>query len=108
MLRYLNRRRRRSVTIRLIRLGCWSWRAGLAAGEPRCVTPRVCGSLAGHARSACRCPSSSPRPCSNAWGAFSQYVTEAVARQLELDLLGELAALLEEEHGPVDEALLAE
>jgi len=41
-------------------------------------------------------------------GAFSQYVTEAVARQLELDLLGELAALLEEEHGPVDEALLAE
>jgi Arc/MetJ-type ribon-helix-helix transcriptional regulator len=41
-------------------------------------------------------------------GQFSQYVTEAVARQLELDLLGELAALLEQEHGPVDEALLAE
>jgi hypothetical protein len=41
-------------------------------------------------------------------GAFSQYVTEAVARQLELDLLGELAAVLEEEHGQVDEALLAE
>lgn len=39
-------------------------------------------------------------------GDFSQYVTEAVARQLELDLLGELAALLESEHGPVsDEAL---
>jgi hypothetical protein len=39
-------------------------------------------------------------------GEFSQYVTEAVARQLELDLLGELAALLEAEHGPVsDEAL---
>jgi Arc/MetJ-type ribon-helix-helix transcriptional regulator len=39
-------------------------------------------------------------------GEFSQYVTEAVARQLELDLLGELAALLETEHGPVsDEAL---
>jgi len=39
-------------------------------------------------------------------GDFSQYVTEAVARQLELDLLGELAALLETEHGPVsDEAL---
>ncbi|MDG4834596.1 hypothetical protein O7627_35595 [Solwaraspora sp. WMMD1047] len=29
-----------------------------------------------------------------------------MARQLELDLLGELAALLEQEHGPVaDEAL---
>jgi len=41
-------------------------------------------------------------------GEFSQYVTEAVTRQLELDLLGELAALLDEEHGPVDEALLAE
>jgi hypothetical protein len=39
---------------------------------------------------------------------FSQYITEAVARQLELDLLGELAALLEEEHGPVDKALLTE
>jgi Arc/MetJ-type ribon-helix-helix transcriptional regulator len=39
-------------------------------------------------------------------GEFSHYVTEAVARQLELDLLGELAALLETEHGPVsDEAL---
>lgn len=39
-------------------------------------------------------------------GDFSQYVTEAVARQLELDLLGELAALLESEYGPVsDEAL---
>ena len=39
-------------------------------------------------------------------GDFSQYVTEAVARQLELDLLGELAALLDAEHGPVsDEAL---
>jgi len=40
-------------------------------------------------------------------GAFSQYVTEAVARQLELDLLGDLSALLEEEHGPISgEALL--
>ncbi len=41
-------------------------------------------------------------------GEFSQYVTEAVARQLELDLLAELAALLEDEHGPVPEAFLAE
>ncbi|MFB9853785.1 hypothetical protein ACFFMR_25710 [Micromonospora andamanensis] len=39
-------------------------------------------------------------------GEFSQYVTEAVARQLELDLLAELSALLEAEHGPIsDEAL---
>jgi hypothetical protein len=42
-------------------------------------------------------------------GKFSQYVTEAVARQLELDLLAEL---LTDEHGPVpgeylDEAQLA-
>ncbi|MFC7275272.1 hypothetical protein ACFQS1_14875 [Paractinoplanes rhizophilus] len=39
-------------------------------------------------------------------GEFSQYVTEAVARQLELDLLDELAAALEADHGPLpDEAL---
>src|SRR5215475_4255671 len=41
-------------------------------------------------------------------GAFSQYVTEAVARQLELDLLAELAELLAAEHGPVPEEYLAE
>ncbi|MDE3722669.1 hypothetical protein PWG71_14865 [Nocardiopsis sp. N85] len=41
-------------------------------------------------------------------GEFSRYVTEAVARRLEADLLAELVALLEEEHGPVDEAALAE
>jgi Arc/MetJ-type ribon-helix-helix transcriptional regulator len=41
-------------------------------------------------------------------GAFSQYVTEAVARQLELDLLAELAAVLEAEHGPVSDEALAE
>lgn len=41
-------------------------------------------------------------------GEFSQYVTEAVARQLELDLLGELSALLEVEYGPVSDDLLAE
>jgi Arc/MetJ-type ribon-helix-helix transcriptional regulator len=41
-------------------------------------------------------------------GEFSQYVTEAVARQLELDLLGELAALLDAEHGPVGDEVLAE
>ena len=41
-------------------------------------------------------------------GEFSQYVTEAVARQLELDLLAELAALLEAEYGPVPEEFLAE
>jgi Arc/MetJ-type ribon-helix-helix transcriptional regulator len=41
-------------------------------------------------------------------GEFSHYVAEAVARQLELDLLGELAALLEAEHGPVPEEFLAE
>jgi Arc/MetJ-type ribon-helix-helix transcriptional regulator len=37
-------------------------------------------------------------------GKCSQYVTEAVARQLELDLLtelSELSELLESEHGPV-------
>ncbi|SHJ85110.1 hypothetical protein SAMN05421803_110139 [Nocardiopsis flavescens] len=41
-------------------------------------------------------------------GEFSRYVTEAVARRLETDLLVELVALLEEEYGPVDEAALAE
>lgn len=41
-------------------------------------------------------------------GEFSQYVAEAVARQLEFDLLAELAELLEAEHGPVPEDLLAE
>ncbi|HEY4007278.1 MAG TPA: hypothetical protein VGM60_19125 [Pseudonocardia sp.] len=41
-------------------------------------------------------------------GEFSHYVTEAVARQLELDLLAELAALLEGEYGPVPEEFLAE
>ncbi|GAA1634499.1 hypothetical protein ACFQY4_39245 [Catellatospora bangladeshensis] len=41
-------------------------------------------------------------------GEFSRYVTEAVAKQLELDLLAELAALLEAEHGAVSEQALAE
>jgi Arc/MetJ-type ribon-helix-helix transcriptional regulator len=41
-------------------------------------------------------------------GRFSQYVTEAVARQLELDLLAELSEVLEAEHGPVSEEALAE
>lgn len=41
-------------------------------------------------------------------GKFSQYVTEAVARQLELDLLTELSGLLAAEHGPVPEEYLAE
>lgn len=39
-------------------------------------------------------------------GEFSQYVSDAVARQLELDLLGELSALLQDEYGSIsDEAL---
>ncbi|GAB2659357.1 hypothetical protein GCM10027271_17560 [Saccharopolyspora gloriosae] len=41
-------------------------------------------------------------------GGFSQYVTDAVARQLELDLLAELADLMEGEHGPVPATALAE
>ncbi|MGE5286059.1 MAG: hypothetical protein ACM3ML_02425 [Micromonosporaceae bacterium] len=41
-------------------------------------------------------------------GKFSQYVTEAVTRQLELDLLAELSELLTSEHGPVPEEYLAE
>ncbi len=41
-------------------------------------------------------------------GGFSRYVSEAVAMQLKLDLVGELAALLEAEHGPVSDELLAE
>jgi hypothetical protein len=41
-------------------------------------------------------------------GKFSQYVTEAVTCQLELDLLGELSELLASEHGPVPEEYLAE
>jgi Arc/MetJ-type ribon-helix-helix transcriptional regulator len=41
-------------------------------------------------------------------GEFSQYVTEAVARQLELDLLAELSSMLEADHGAVSEEALAE
>lgn len=41
-------------------------------------------------------------------GKFSQYVTEAVSRQLELDVLAELSDLLAAEHGPVPEEFLAE
>jgi Arc/MetJ-type ribon-helix-helix transcriptional regulator len=41
-------------------------------------------------------------------GEFSHYVTEAVARQLELDLLAELIDLLDSAHGPVPEEFLAE
>lgn len=41
-------------------------------------------------------------------GKFSQYVTEAVTRQLELDLLAELSELLTAAHGPVPEEYLAE
>jgi Arc/MetJ-type ribon-helix-helix transcriptional regulator len=41
-------------------------------------------------------------------GEFSQYVTEAVARQFELDLVAELAAIYEAEDGPVPEELVKE
>jgi Arc/MetJ-type ribon-helix-helix transcriptional regulator len=41
-------------------------------------------------------------------GEFSHYVAEAVARQLELDLLVELSELLDAEHGPIPEEYLAE
>lgn len=41
-------------------------------------------------------------------GEFSQYVSEAVARQLESDLLGELSELLREEHGPISDEALTE
>jgi hypothetical protein len=41
-------------------------------------------------------------------GKFSHYVTEAVTRQLELDLLADLSDLLTAGHGPVPEELLAE
>ena len=41
-------------------------------------------------------------------GKFSQYVTEAVTRQLERDLLADLSELLAAEHGPVPEEYLAE
>src|SRR5262245_19012302 len=41
-------------------------------------------------------------------GEFSRYVTDAVARQLELDLLGELSELLAADHGPIGEETLAE
>jgi flavin reductase (DIM6/NTAB) family NADH-FMN oxidoreductase RutF len=41
-------------------------------------------------------------------GKFSQYVTEAVSRRLELDMLAELSDLLAAEHGPVPEEYLAE
>jgi Arc/MetJ-type ribon-helix-helix transcriptional regulator len=41
-------------------------------------------------------------------GKFSQYVTEAVTRRLEQDLLTELSDMLTAEHGPVPEEYLAE
>jgi Arc/MetJ-type ribon-helix-helix transcriptional regulator len=41
-------------------------------------------------------------------GEFSQYVTDAVTRQLELDLLAELSEMLEAEHGRVPDELIAE
>ena len=41
-------------------------------------------------------------------GKFSQYVTEAVTRQLEVDLLAELSELLATEHGLVPPEYLAE
>lgn len=41
-------------------------------------------------------------------GKFSQYVAEAVARQLEVDLLTELSGVLAVEHGPVPPEYLAE
>lgn len=41
-------------------------------------------------------------------GRFSQYVTDAVARQLEVDLLAELSEVLAMEHGPVPPEDLAE
>jgi post-segregation antitoxin (ccd killing protein) len=41
-------------------------------------------------------------------GEFSQYVTEAVARQFKRDLLDELSELLEAEHGPVPVKYLEE
>ncbi|WP_279580138.1 hypothetical protein [Fodinicola feengrottensis] len=41
-------------------------------------------------------------------GEFSQYVTDAVARQLELDLLAELSDLFESEDGPVPAEYLEE
>ena len=41
-------------------------------------------------------------------GKFSQYVTEAVARRLEVDLLADLSDVLAVEHGPVPPEYLAE
>jgi hypothetical protein len=41
-------------------------------------------------------------------GKFSQYVTEAVARRLELDLLADLSGLLAAKYGPIPEEYLAE
>jgi hypothetical protein len=41
-------------------------------------------------------------------GKFSQYVTEAVTRQFELDLLADLSELLAADYGPVPEEYLAE
>jgi hypothetical protein len=41
-------------------------------------------------------------------GAFSQYVSEAVAHRLGYDLLAELLTMLDDEHGPVPEHMLAQ
>jgi Arc/MetJ-type ribon-helix-helix transcriptional regulator len=41
-------------------------------------------------------------------GGFSRYVTEAVRRQLQHDLLGELLDELEAEYGPIPEGMIEE
>lgn len=41
-------------------------------------------------------------------GEFSQYVTEAVAKQFERDLLADLSAMLHAEHGPVSDEAMAQ
>lgn len=41
-------------------------------------------------------------------GHFSHYVTEAVSKQLELDLLSDLMETVEAESGPIPEEYLAE
>ena len=42
------------------------------------------------------------------WGDFTAYATRAIERQREQDRLGELVAWMEEGHGPLTEAELAE
>src|ERR1700733_7637783 len=90
-----------------------SWHSGAEAHSPDIVVGSMVAQIK-HAGAARKVSVSMPENLTAAVqhrvgrGKFSQYVTEAVSRQLEVDLLAELSELLASEHGPVPEEYLAE